>query len=271
MYNSSEKSAAEKFAESWDGTEITQETAEENNFFYMGKDSGGEWTSFTESAESGKNVNACVCSPKKITDISVIGKSDKQKLTICTYTFKKGKTVSNKKSVSPVCFYTVRKDKVLNYYCSDQLLFSEPAEEDDEYSEISIKFKTYEANSNAGTTFPFSQTFSSYSDFEKYFNKYGNELDLKKMKKDMLSYEKSGGFNTHVVFLYEDIAGSDKTAYSFVRAVVNDDRLCLYMKKEIVSGGEVAKRLFTVAVPGEYLENVPPENVSWVIYSEEQL
>lgn len=271
MYNSSEKSAAEKFAETWDGSEITQETAEENNFFYMGKYSCGEWTSFTDNAENGKNVNACVCTSQEITDISVVGKNDKQKLTICTYTFKNGKTVSHKKSVSPVCFYTVKEDNVLNYYCSDQLLFSEPSKDNDEYSEIPVNFNAYEANSNAGITFPFSQTFSSYADFEKFFHKYEKTLDLKKIKSDMLNYEKSGGFNAHIVFLYGDMAGSDKTVYSFVKAVVNNDRLYLYMKKEIVSGGQVSKKLFTAAVSGEYLENVPPEKVSWVIYSEEKL
>lgn len=127
----------------------------------------------------------------------------------------------------------------------------------------------YSVNSEAGITFPYEKTFSSYSDFEKYCKKY-DELGLGEIKKHMQNFDKQGGFNAHVVFLCGDMTVSGSGNYTLLGAIRQGNSLTISVKKEYGPnpGGKAEKCQLIATVPSEYLVDVNPEYISWVIYSE---
>lgn len=135
---------------------------------------------------------------------------------------------------------------------------------------IPLELKVYSVNSEAGITFPYEKTFSSYGDFEKYHKKYNDELDLDEIKKDMQDFDKQGGFNAHVVFLCGDMTVSGSGEYTLLGAIRQKNSLTINVKKVYGPnpGGKSEKCQLIATVPGEYLVDVNPEYINWVIYSE---
>lgn len=91
------------------------------------------------------------------------------------------------------------------------------------------------------------------------------------MKKDMEAFENEGGFNNHVIFLKGELSGYEHIDYKAVRAVKDKDSLFIYVAKEIPENkaGATSKRQITVTVPSEYLDEISPKNIKWIVFTQE--
>lgn len=128
-----------------------------------------------------------------------------------------------------------------------------------------------EGSSEANMTFPYQKMFSNYDDFSEYYLKYNGELQIQEMKKDMEAFENEGGFNNHVIFLKGELSGYEHIDYEVVRAVKDKDSLFIYVAKEIPENkaGATSKRQITVTVPSEYLDEISPKNIKWIVFTQE--
>ena len=59
--------------------------------------------------------------------------------------------------------------------------------------------------------------------------------------------------------------------YKAVRAVKDKDSLFIYVAKEIPENkaGATSKRQITVTVPSEYLDEISPKNIKWIVFTQE--
>ena len=253
----------------WDGEEITSETAEENGCVMKGVSNSGEWRDFLIDVSSSDKAEVTVCSEDSVMQISESGTGSTALIKIKQK--EDGEVVESSRLVSPVevcCVYN-NSTSEMEYYLSDILLNAIPASNDQGFHDIPAPCKNYRVSSTAAVTFPYQRYFSSYTEFENYYDKYHDVMGLDGIRKDMQEFEGKGGFNTNVVFLYGDRSGGGD-GYKFLRAVESGGELTIYMKRKYSeSKEEVSKWQLTCTVPGQYLSDVSPDAVRWVIYDDE--
>ena len=263
----------EKFFRDWDGESITPEMAEDN-WCVMDDGTGRNdyaWTNFLIAANSSEDAEIALCTEGSLTYVS--RKKGSDTATIRTKVRAVERIIARVRTVTPVEICCVRNDEedTLDYYLSDCLLYSVKAKDEDGYRNVPGVFECHTITPQAAVTFPMETKFSSYSDFEEYYDKYHASMGLDDMKEKMEKFNSEGGFNTNVVFLYGDIAGGE-AEYKFLRAVEDSGTLTLYLRRSYTTknNGSFTKWLLTCTVPGEYLSEVSPDNIRWVIYDDEE-
>lgn len=263
----------QSFFESWNGEKITPETAEENGGIFLNSQTETAaqlWKGFVKSVNKQKRTEMNFCTENSIINVSCTEDAG-YKANITIRTEENGSISETNRTISPAKIRSRYNEDIKNteYYISDCLIYLSPDKESD-CEEIPLEFKTYTVNSEAGITFPYEKTFSSYSDFEKYYKKYNDELGLDEIRSDMKAFDDQGGFNAHVVFLCGDMTVSGDGEYTLLSAVRQGNSMTIYVKKEISGSkdGEAKKCQLTAAVQSEYLVDVSPECISWVIFSE---
>lgn len=263
----------QSFFESWNGEEIDPETAEENGGIFLNSQTETAsqlWNGFVKSVNKQKRTEMNFCTENSIINVNCT-EGTEYKANITIRTKENGSISETSRTISPAKIRSrYNKDKkATEYFISDCLIYLSPNKESD-CEEIPLEFKTYTVNSDAGITFPYEKTFSSYSDFEKYYKKYNDELGLDEIKADMKAFDEQGGFNAHVVFLCGDMTVSGGGDYTLLSAVRQENSLTIYVKKRSGGKGEgkAEKCQLTAAVQSEYLVDVSPECISWVIFSE---
>ena len=266
----SEQKDEEYFYSVWQGEEITPETASENHCVMMGSSGSIIWQDFLIDLTSASKAEVTVCSEDSVMFIS---ESSTGSTALVRIKEKDGDSVvSSSRVISPVeicCVYN-EEEHELDYYLSDILVNKVPAEYADGYSEVPVEYSDYRVSSTAAATFPYQKYFSSYSEFENYYDTYHKVLGLDGLKKYLQGFEEKGWFNTHVVFLYGDRSGGD-TDYIFLRAVDTGNELDIYLKRDFSgNSGGVSKWQLTCTVPGEYLSDIAPDAVRWIIYDDEE-
>ena len=254
----------------WQGEPITAETARENGCLMLGESGadGSEWQGFLIDLESSAQAVVTVCTENSVMLVSEDDTGDTATIQIKE---KDGdRVVAKGRLISParVCCVRSEDSGCLEYYLSDCLIYTVPAEGEVGYSSVPAEFGSYEVSPDAALTFPYQKCFPSYSDFFSYYEQYNDLLGLDKLKSDMETYDAEGGFNTHIVFLYGDISGGD-TQYEFLRASKDGGQLFIYLRRVLSDGtGSVSKWQLTCTVPSEYLSDVAPDAVTWVIYDD---
>lgn len=261
------------FFESWNGEKITPETAEENGGIFLNSptETGSQlWDGFVKSVNKQKRTEMNFCTENSIINVRCTEDTE-YKADITIRSGESGSISEISRTISPAKIRSRYNEdiKATEYYISDCLIYLSTDRESD-CEEIPLEFKTYTVNSEAGITFPYEKTFSSYSDFEKYYKKYNDELGLDEIKDDIKAFDDQGGFNAHVVFLCGDMTVSGDGEYTLLSAVRQGDSLTIYVKKRACGrdDGEAEKCQLTAAVQSEYLVDVSPECISWVIFSE---
>lgn len=253
----------------WYGDEITSETAEEYGCVMKGSKSSLKWQDFLIAVNSSDTAEVTVCSEDSVMLISESGTGSTALVKIKQ---KKGdEIVETSRLISPVEICCVYNEETgdLEYYLSDLLVNTMPGSKGDGFVDVPALSMVYRVSSTAAVTFPYQRYFSSYSEFVNYYNKYHDSLGLDNFKADMQSLDGRGGFNTNVVFLYGDLSGG-VSGYDYLRAVVSGGELTIYMKRKSNDDKEgVSKWQLTCTVPGEYLSDVAPDAVRWVIYDDE--
>ncbi len=258
----------ESFFLNWQGEKVTPGTAAENNCVFMGCSDSGIWQNFLVDIIAESTASVTVCSEDKVMHISESGTGSTALVRIKE---KKDDGVEyGERLVSPVEVYSIynEEEKQLEYYMSDILLNKVPSSGGDGSVNVPVEYSDYRVSSKAAATFPYQKYFSSYGDFEDYYDMYHKTLGLDSLKKAMRKLDDDGGFNTNVVFLYADRSVGD-AKYRFLRAVVTDKKLTIYIQRDCsgnMSG--VSKWQLTCTVPGEYLSDVAPDAVHWVIYDD---
>ncbi|SFD11469.1 hypothetical protein [Ruminococcus albus] len=254
---------------SWDGGEITSEIAEENGCVMKGSTDSVKWKDFLINVNSSEKAEVTVCSEDSVMLISESGTGSTALISVKQ---KDGdEVVETSRVVSPVevcCIYNDT-NREMEYYLSDILLNTVPASNNEGYHDIPVTCTNYRVSSTAAITFPYQRYFSSYTEFVNYCDKYHEILGLENVMKDMKAFEDNGGFNTNVVFLYGDRSGG-AAEYEFLHAVESDRELTIYMKRKYSDNKDiVSKWQLTCTVPGQYLSDVAPDAVRWVIYDDE--
>lgn len=253
----------------WNGEKITPEIAEENGCVMKGSDGNWEWKDFLIDVNSSEKAEVTLCSEDSVMLISESGTGSTALIRIKQ---KNGdEVVESSRVVSPVevCYVYNDSTHEMEYYLSDVLLNTVPASDDDGFHDIPVECKTYRVSSTAAVTFPYQRYFSSYTEFLNYCDKYHEVLGLENFMKDMKAFDDNGGFNTNVVFLYGERSGG-VSGYEFIHAIESGGELTIYMKRKYFeSKEEVSKWQLTCTVPGEYLSDVAPDAVRWVIYDDE--
>lgn len=267
----------------WTGEQITAEKARQNGCLFKGTssiDENNEWDEFYSAVSAGRQAEITICCADEITKISNVRMtaSTDYELVILTKTKTDDGFSQSERKITPAFIYEVNNGGILEYYVSDTLLYSRRYVPEDEnsdgeienYVDTPFEAEQYSVSADANITFPYQKTFSDYEDFENYAKKYDDELNLDALTKAMQEYDNDGGFNAHVVFLYGDMAGSEQITYEFLRTVREKNELYIYLKKKIPAkkSGSVAKWQFTVTVPGEYLDEVNPDNIHWVVFED---
>ena len=265
-------SVSESFYSNWDGERVTPEIAEANDCIMLEGSDKGEpaWKDFLIDIGSSAKAEITVCTADSVMYVSENSSGSSALIQIKE---KVGdRVVSKGRIVSPVevcCVFNDEKN-TLDYYLSDCLLYSVNASGTERYNNVPAEFESHKVSSTAAVTFPYQKCFSSYSDFENYYDKYHDSLGLDSLKTKMSAYDKEGGFNTHVVFLYGDMS-SGQADYEFLRAVEYNGQLTVYIRRSFTKNtGTVSKWQLTCAVPSEYLSDVAPDAVTWVIYDDEE-
>lgn len=234
----------------------------------MGCSDSGIWQNFLVDIIAESTASVTVCSEDKVMHISESGTGSTALVRIKE---KKDDGVEYaERLVSPVEVYSIynEEEKQLEYYLSDILLNKVPSSGGDGSVNVPVEYSDYRVSSKAAATFPYQKYFSSYGDFEDYYDMYHKTLGLDSLKNAMRKLDDDGGFNTNVVFLYADRSVGD-AKYKFLRAVVTDKKLTIYIQRDCsgnMSG--VSKWQLTCTVPGEYLSDVAPDAVHWVIYDD---
>ncbi|MBQ8966755.1 hypothetical protein [Ruminococcus sp.] len=270
--NSTAETSVKSFYDSWEGETITAETARENGCVMLGDGVTGEaeWKDFLIDIGSSEKAEMTVCTENSV---MLVSESSSGSTALIQIKEKDGdRIVSHGRLVSPVEVCCVRNDETesLDYYLSDCLLYTVPLMGEEGYGEVPAEFSVYSVSADAAVTFPYQKCFSTYGDFSDYYDKYHDSLGLDVLKDDMSAYDAEGGFNTHVVFLYGDMSGGS-AEYSFLRAVEEGGQLTVYLKRNYTkNSGAVSKWQLTCAFPSEYLSEIAPDAVTWVIYDDEE-
>lgn len=263
----------QNFFDDWNGEEITPQSALENGGIFLNGNTEQNtmlWNNFVKSVNKQKRAELNFCTENSIINVNC-SEGAEYKANINIRIAEDGKISETSRTISPAKIQSIynQDEKTTEYYISDCLIYTEQSEETD-CEEIPLEFKSYTVNSEAGITFPYEKTFSSYGDFEKYYEKYNGELELDEIRADMRDFDKQGGFNAHVVFLCGDMTLSGSGEYTLLGAVRQGNTLTINVKKEysVSKDGKAEKCQLTAAVPGEYLVDVSPECISWTVYSE---
>ncbi len=257
----------------WTGEEITQEYAYANGGLFIGDTRAyneQRFDSFSYHISQSEKTELTVCRADSVMKITAACENGEYKAVLEIKTCSDGVVSEKSHTISPVQIWCSESDDTLNYYICDYLIYSRPVKESGEYISTPAEFDIYSIKADANITLPYQKTFSSYSDFESYYDKYDQQLGLDSIKKTLSDYDSDGGFNTHVIFLYADMAGSEDISYEFIDAIQNNGKLCIYLKKNVPAerNSTVAKWQFTCTVPGEYLSDVQPGSISWVVYTD---
>ena len=269
-----EKNSISQFVLLWDGSEITYDIAKENSAVFVDGDSADNifaWDDFCSAVSLEKNASVCICRRDGIiyADYRASGSGGKPEFTVTSKYLDNGEVKENVSVVTNGAITSLAEDPGTAYYIGQTHMFSVSSVNTDCVT-IPFETKEYLADSSANVSFPFSRTFSSFSDFERYYEEYNDELHLDDLMADMKEYDDNGGFNAHVVFLYGEMEISDSITYAVTQAVAGEGRLDIYLK--ITDSGDtnsnVVKRQTVVMIPSEYLDSVDPKNVRWIAYSE---
>lgn len=254
----------------WNGETIVAETAREHGCLMLG-DSGADssiWQGFLIDLESSAQAEVTVCTEDSVTLVT----EDETGSTAVIQTKEKDgdRVISKGRLITPAVVGCVRDEESgwLEYYISDCLLYKTHIKGENGYTHVPAEFGSCEVSPDAAVSFPFQECISSYNDFLSYYELYNDTLGLEELKKAMDTYEADGGFNAHVVFLYGDMCVGD-TGYEFLRAVKDGGQLFIYLRR-ISSGSTaaVSKYQLSCTVPGEYLSDVAPDSVTWVVYDD---
>lgn len=268
-----------EFFFTWNGEKITPNKADENGLIRIGSDtvkSQVRWDTFSEDVRLRQNSTVTITDGDSITKIETSMSGDEYIALIQKKIYEDGRAVSTGQYVSPAKFNCVQNKDTgrLEYYFSDCLVYTCPADTledtDNSFIDTPAEFKAYPANPDAGVTFPFQKRFSSRSDFDAYYEKYNSILGLSEMKEDIDAQESEGVFNTNVFFLYADMADNDSVEYEFLRAVQNNGELTIYLKRSmpVQQASGLSKWQLVCKVPSEYLHEIDPNNITWVIYND---
>lgn len=265
------------FFYTWRGEAVTPIKADENGMILIGSDtkkSQALWENFQNAVKERRKTSLMVTDGSSLTVIDTSVSGEDYIALIQKKVYEDGRAVNTGQYVSPAKLSCVRdKDEQrLEYYFSDCLVYSCPADNAQEgaFADIPAEFTAYPAKDDAGVTFPFQKTFSSMGDFDAYYEKYHLILGLDDMKAYIEKQESEGGFNTNIFFLYADMADNDEAQYSFLRAVKENDGLVIYLKRSMPGqkASGLSKWQLMCRVPSEYLHEIEPNNITWVIYND---
>ena len=265
-------SPAKIFFSAWNGREITPDTAKEYGMLFMdsSEESDMRWAEFCECVKSGTEAEITVCTSTQVIHAESSSEGDDGVLTIDSEDFSEGSMKIFSQKLSSDSLYSVCEDGLTVYYAGSNRLY-QTENVTDVLTDMPFEQKVYECSCEANMTFPYQNMFSHYKDFSEYYVKYNSELQIQEMKKDMEDFENEGGFNTHVIFLRGELSGYEHIDYNVVRAVKDNDSLCIYVAKEIPEdkSGATSKRQITVTVPSEYLDEISPKNIKWIVFTQE--
>lgn len=265
-----EKVHSDSYYYIWNGEAITPEIARANGCLMLGDSDADSsiWQGFLIDLESSAQAEVTICTESSVMLVAESEASDRVEMQIKENDG--DRLVTRGRIISPAVVSCVHNDEKgqLEYYISNCLLYTTSVVECSGYAPVLAEFSVYEISPNAAVTFPYQECIPSYSEFTSYYELYGESLGLEELRADMESYDKEGGFNTHVVFLYGDMSGGE-VEYELLRAVKDDGQLSFYLRKKSVGGtGTVTKCQLTCAVPSEYLSDVSPDGVKWVVYDD---
>lgn len=265
-------SPAKIFFSAWNGKEITPETAKEYDMLFMdsSEESDMRWADFCECVKNGTEAEITLCTSTQVIHAENSLEGDNGILTVDSEDLSDGSLKISSQKLSSDCLYNVYEDGMTVYYAGSRRIY-QTENVTDQLTDVPFEQKVYECSCDANMTFPYQKMFSNYNDFNEYFVKYNGELQIQQMKKDMEAFEKEGGFNTHVVFLRGELSGYECIDYHVVRAVKDKDSLFIYVAKEIPENkdGATAKRQITVTIPSEYLDEINPKNINWIVFTQE--
>ena len=265
-------SPAKIFFSAWNGSEITADTAREHGMIFMdsSEESDMRWAEFCECVKSGTEAEITVCTSTQVIHAESSLEGDSGVLTIESEDFSEGSMKLFSKKLSADSFYSVCENGLTVYYAGSNKLY-QTENVTSELTDVPFEQKIYKCSSEANMTFPYQKMFSNYDDFSEYYLKYNGELQIQEMKKDMEAFENEGGFNNHVIFLKGELSGYEHIDYKAVRAVKDKDSLFIYVAKEIPENkaGATSKRQITVTVPSEYLDEISPKNIKWIVFTQD--
>ena len=261
----------------WDGEAITAENAREKGIVYCsdGESANTElWNGFLRDVKKSKAASVLLYSDGAFTYVDHYSDTDSGKMMFSVIRKYRDEDIlcEDRSLYSCGRITALLTDEGTDYYIGDMLVLSLPSQNTTSRA-VPFEYEVFRADSGANVSFPFTGTFSSYSDFDKYYENYDDELNLSEMKESMIAYNNEGGFNDHVTFLRADMEGSDSVVYSVSNVVKGDNKLEIYLKKYIPKdkNSSVAKLQTTVRIPSEYLDDINPEDVSWNIYCEYEI
>lgn len=265
-------SPAKIFFSAWNGSEITADTAREHGMLFMdsSEESDMRWAEFCECVKSGTEAEITVCTSTQVIHAESSLEGDSGVINIESEDFSEGSMKLFSKKLSADSLYSVCENGLTIYYAGSNKLY-QTENVTSELTDVPFEQKIYKCSSEANMTFPYQKMFSNYDDFSEYYLKYNGELQIQEMKKDMEAFENEGGFNNHVIFLKGELSGYEHIDYKAVRAVKDKDSLFIYVAKEIPENkaGATSKRQITVTVPSEYLDEISPKNIKWIVFTQE--
>ncbi|MBR1864227.1 MAG: hypothetical protein IJ806_09095 [Ruminococcus sp.] len=257
----------------WQGEPISPEEAEESGCIMIGADSdrsGRLWQAFNNSIKSGKNDELTVCTEGSVTSVGIVSSEGGQSFLLKIKEMQDGVLVNTGRTVTPAVIGCAENEESGRdeYFIGGHLVYSAPGEGG--HREIPAEFDCFSVRGEANLSFPYSRTFSSYSGFMEYYDDYNAGMGLEDLGEQIAAFEDEGGFNTNVVFLCGDISYGEDVSYEFLRAAQDGDGVVFYLKKTSTSqrSGNAGKWQLICTVPGQYLSETDPENISWVIYEE---
>lgn len=265
-------SPAKIFFSGWDGSEITPDTAKAYDMLFMdsSEESDIRWEEFCRCVKSGTEAEITVCSSTQVIHAESSLEGENKILTVDCEDFSEGSLKLSSQKLSADSLYRVCENGMTVFYAGSRAVY-QTENVKDILTDVPFEQAVYECSCDANMTFPFQKTFSNYEDFSDYFVKYNGELQIQQMRKDMEAFENEGGFNTHVVFLRGELSGYKYIDYKVVRAVKDNDSLYIYVAKVIPENreGATSKRLTAVTVPSEYLDEISPKNIKWIVFTQE--
>lgn len=270
--SSSAKATVKKFASNWNGEAITSEYAEKKGWIFCNSSdkSKAAWKKFTDKYKKKKAAAITVCGKDYVRHTSYES-YDGSKSIVITDERKnsKGKLVKSIYISTPALIYPVYSSGKLCYYSGSHMLYYVKSSNADSRKSLPLKSKIYDCPADCNVSFPFQKAISTLSDFNSFYKKYGKELDASKLKQVMTAYDKSGGFNNHVIYLYGDATGMEFTDYKVNFAAEYDGRLNVYVSRNC-SGkhSSVSKSILSVTINSQYLDKTSPDNIKWHITNE---
>ena len=260
------------FFSQWSGEKVSKSAAAQYGILMWEEGSVADkelWESFLSKTEKGDAVQLTTYREGCLTCINAKKSGDDYSALISIKEFDGDKLTTHGRSITPAKVSCVRSEEGrLEYYLSDLMIYSCEADSSGDNMDTPAELSVYQVSPDAAMTFPFQRMFSSYSDVESYWDKYGSSLGSEELLEDMKSYQEEGGFNTHIVFLYGDISASGETKYEFLRASRCGSGLDIFLKKSSGSTGGPSKWQLACKISGEYLSDVSPDNISWTVYTD---